>query len=148
MTKTQDRGTIPFWFLTAVIAYAILFMLVMTVVCHAEESTPEAICQAIWHAEGGFKTNHPYGILAKYKHTSPRQACINTVKHKYRDWNGRGEFLTYLASRYAPLKVANDPLNLNINWLKNVRYWLKHPKEARQDISGQIKPIVVKGGKH
>lgn len=39
---------------------------------------------AIKHAENSHK--HPYGIMARYRHTTPRQACINTVRHNYKKW--------------------------------------------------------------
>ena len=96
-------------------------------IAYCAEYSTESIVNAIYIAEGGAKTKHPYGILKKYKHTSPRQACINTVEHKYRDWiamGRKGEFITYLASKYAPLGVANDPGNLNKNWERNVRFYL------------------------
>lgn len=84
----------------------------------------ERLATAIYHAEGGAKTAHPYGILAKYKTTTPRQACINTINSKYRAWlktDRKLDYLSYLASKYAPVGVANDPTGLNKNWLGNVR---------------------------
>ena len=86
----------------------------------------ERLANAIYKAEGGSKTVHPYGILVKYKTTTPKQACINTCKHKYRDWLATDQQLTYLeylASKYAPIGDINDPTNLNKNWLRNVRYF-------------------------
>lgn len=95
-------------------------------------------CNAIYWAEGGNNTKHPYGILAKYKHTSPRQACINTVTHKWRDYSKlpyktrqRKRFLVYLQERYAPINASNDPGGLNKNWIKNVKWYLEHPKEVK-----------------
>jgi hypothetical protein len=86
-------------------------------------------CNAIYKAEGGEKTRHPYGILARYKHATPRQACINTIRHKYAIYKRSGlktPFLDYLGEKYAPTgKIANDPTHLNNNWTKNVSYWLK-----------------------
>ena len=84
------------------------------------------IANAIFKAENS--KNHPYGILAHYKHTTPRQACLNTIAHARRDWNGKGEFLVFLRDRYCPLKASNDPKGLNINWLKNVKYYLNKQK--------------------
>ena len=87
----------------------------------------EKLADAIYKAEGGAKTNHPYGILAKYKTTTPRQACLNTIKHKYKDWinqGAHGDFIEYLGSKYAPVGAANDPTGLNKNWVKNVKYFL------------------------
>ena len=93
----------------------------------------ERLATAIYFAEGGKKTAHPYGILTKYKHTTPRQACINTIRHKHKDWQDAGNpgnFLSYLQSRYAPIGAKNDPKGLNQNWLKNVRYYLNGGKNV------------------
>ena len=84
----------------------------------------DQIANAIYRAEGGSKASHPYGILKHYKHTSARQACLNTISHARRDWNGEGDFVSFLGSRYAPLNVANDPTGLNVNWIRNVKYFL------------------------
>jgi hypothetical protein len=90
--------------------------------CFAEgHYTVDQLANAIYRAENSKK--HPYGILKKYKTTSPRQACINTIKHAIRDYKG-GDFIEFLASRYAPLNCANDPTGLNVHWVKNVRYFL------------------------
>ena len=85
-----------------------------------------ALADAIYKAEGGSKTAHPYGILTKYKHTTPRQACINTCRTKYRAWEALGRkggvrgYLAYLGSKYAPIGAKNDPTGLNRHWVKNV----------------------------
>ena len=104
---------------------AIVALIVLCAYCtaHAEYSD-ESIANAIYKAEGGAKTKHPYGILAHYKHTTPRQACINTIRHARRDWNGKGDFIAFLGSRYCPIGASNDPTGLNKNWVKNVRYFL------------------------
>ena len=71
---------------------------------------------------------HPYGIMVKYAHTSPRNACKNTVMHQYRNWlavGHPGAFLGYLAAHYAPLNASNDPNGLNRNWIRNVSYFLR-----------------------
>lgn len=86
----------------------------------------EKLATAIYYAENS-KT-HPYGILTHYKHTTPRQACINTIKHALRDFDGKGDFLLFLQRRYAPIGVTNDPKGLNRNWLKNVRYYYGRAK--------------------
>lgn len=86
------------------------------------------IASAIYKAEGGAKTRHPYGILKKYKKTSPRQACLNTIRSKYKAWkaiNGpKKPFLEYLASKYCPVGADNDPTGLNVNWLRNVSFYM------------------------
>lgn len=84
----------------------------------------ERLADAIYIAEGGAKTNHPYGILKHYRDTTPRQACINTINHALKDFKGEEkDFILYLGNRYAPIGVANDPSNMNRNWIKNVKYW-------------------------
>jgi hypothetical protein len=90
---------------------------------------PEKMCDAIYIAEGGAKTKYPYGILKKYKVTTPRQACINTVNHALRDWDGSGDFIVFLGSRYCPVGAANDPKGLNKNWVKNVRYYYERSEK-------------------
>jgi hypothetical protein len=85
----------------------------------------DEIANAIYLAEGGAKTSHPYGILKKYKVTTPRQACLNTIAHARRDWDGKGDFIEFLGNRYAPIGVANDPTNLNRNWVSNVKSLLR-----------------------
>lgn len=97
--------------------------------CHAEEInwyevSTKRIVRAIYYAEGGSKTSHPYGILAHYKHTTPKQACINTVEHAkrdYRAYNGKLDFIEFLGSRYCPVGAKNDPKGLNKNWVRNVK---------------------------
>lgn len=72
--------------------------------CNAEYSASQ-IANAIYRAEGGGKTKYPYGILKKYKNTTPRQACLNTIQHAKRDWNGTGDFIEFLSKRYAPIPL-------------------------------------------
>jgi len=94
--------------------------------------TTDQIADAIYKAEGSNKTNHPYGILQKYKHTTPRQACINTIVHARKDFKGKykseSEFISLLGDRYCPVGAKNDPKGLNKNWKKNVNYFLNKTK--------------------
>lgn len=90
--------------------------------------SPEAenrLLKAIWALEGGNRTKWPYGIKVRYKTTSPRQACLNTIRHKHADWvsaGSRGDFRDYLADRYCPAK--GDPQG-NANWHKNIHLLTK-----------------------
>ncbi len=108
--------------------YLIMFtaatLLLVSFICmvKAEDYDPELLANAIFKAENS--KSHPYGILTHYKHTTPRQACINTIKHALRDWNGKGDFIVFLGSRYAPIGAKNDPKGLNKNWVRNVRRFL------------------------
>lgn len=81
----------------------------------------EKLADAIYKAEGGSKTSHPYGILKHYKTTTPRQACINTIKHAMRDYKS-GDFISFLGSRYCPVGCSND-VGTNQYWIKNVKYF-------------------------
>lgn len=98
-------------------------------VVHAENISGHPIEQwayAIKMAENSHA--HPYGIIVKYLHTSPRQACINTVRHQYRIWCHNAcnmPFLSFLGSKYAPIMANNDPTGLNVNWTRNVGYFLQ-----------------------
>jgi hypothetical protein len=92
----------------------------------------ERLADAIYKAEGGAKASHEYGILAHYKHTTPRQACINTINNQIKRHEKHKcgkDFLVCLRDRYAPLKASNDPKNLNANWLKNVKYFYEKNKK-------------------
>ncbi len=115
----------------------IMVLAMLTGIAHSEEVYPdEQIVNAIYLAEGGAKTNHPYGILTKYKVTTPRQACFNTVRnqrkrHKAHDCGY--SYLECLQRRYCPIGAKNDPTGLNKNWLKNVRYFLKKGGEYERD---------------
>ncbi len=80
---------------------------------------------AVYRAENS-KT-HPYGIMAKYKHTTPRQACLNTYATNYWKWvkaGKPGDFIDFIHKVYAPIGAANDPKNLNRHWAKNVKFYL------------------------
>jgi hypothetical protein len=103
------------------------------------------IANSIYWAEGGNKTNHPYGILVKYKNTSPRQACLNTIAHARRDWNGKGDFLGFLAKRYCPIGAKNDPTGLNKNWLTNVRFYLQRGAHG-QKTGASVQEVAEKKG--
>lgn len=84
----------------------------------------QRLANAIYHAEGGAKTRHPYGILTKYKTTTPRQACINTIVNQGKRHAGHDcgkEYLVCLRDRYCPIGAKNDPTGLNHSWINNVK---------------------------
>lgn len=91
--------------------------------------TVSEIADAIYKAEGGSRTKHPYGILRKYRNTTPRQICINTINHAIKDWNGQGDFIVFLGSRYCPLLDSRDVKGLNKNWVRNVKWFLQHKEK-------------------
>lgn len=100
----------------------ICIIMLLFVASSAYAYTADQIADAIYIAEGGANTAHPYGILKHYKHTTPRQACINTINHAARDYNGvmDDSFIVFLGNRYCPVGASNDPTGLNKNWISNV----------------------------
>jgi hypothetical protein len=101
----------------------VIILLLSSSVGYCSNIDIERLATAIYHAEGGAKTRHPYGILKKYKTTTPRQACINTIKSNLKRWDGQGDFILFLSRTYAPIGASNDPTGLNKNWVKNVTYF-------------------------
>jgi hypothetical protein len=99
--------------------YLLVFLFICAP-CYAEAINLDKLADAIYYAEGGSKTKHPYGILKKYKTTTPRQACMNTILHAQRDWNGNGDFIEFLGSRYCPIGSDTDDGNCK-NWVPNVK---------------------------
>ena len=80
------------------------------------------VADAIYLAEGGAKTKHPYGVLSvKVRNAQEaRQVCLNSIRNSRKRWEraGRpGDWLAYFANRWCP--PTAHPLNRN--WLRNVR---------------------------
>lgn len=83
------------------------------------------IVDAIYKAEGGAKTRHPFGILSVkcVGYDDCREVCFNTVRNnwfRYAEAGYKGEYLVYLANVYCPIGAGNDPKGLNKHWLGNV----------------------------
>jgi hypothetical protein len=79
-----------------------------------------SIVHAIYITEGGEYTKHPYGIIPHYEHTTPRQACINTVQHYITSHPSEvlsRSLVEHLAAKYCPSSV--DPIG-HKNWIKNM----------------------------
>jgi hypothetical protein len=91
----------------------------------------EKLADAIYKAEGGSKTNHPYGILQKYKTTTPRQACINTIQSslkRFEKQNNETDFIHFLSLTYCPIGAKNDKYGLNVNWERNVKFFYNNSR--------------------
>ncbi len=87
----------------------------------------EQVASAIYRTEGGTNTLWPYGIKHHYVHTTPRQACINTIQHYARDHNITtvdSTFVRGLSYVYCP--VQDDPIG-NARWQKNMLQILHLP---------------------
>lgn len=103
----------------------IIFLLIASPAFAQTKINIEKLATAIYYAEGGAKTNFPYGILIKYKTTTPRQACINTINSalkRYEKTNKKLDFITFLGLTYCPVGAKNDPTGLNKNWVRNVKF--------------------------
>jgi hypothetical protein len=97
-----------------------------------QDYTDKQIVEAIFKAEGGYKAQYLFGIrsVSYNSFEEAEKICYNTVRNnrkRYKDYGYKNynTFLEFLASRYAPLNVNNDPNNLNQYWLKNVKYFLE-----------------------
>ena len=136
--RTENNKERIFAYIKMAVFCIFFWLLVIMASCkvaHAENIAGYSADQwanAIRKAEGGNHTKHPYGILSKYKHTSHRKACINTIRHYWRDYSKlplqtrkSKRFLDYAQERYCPIGANNDPNGLNRNWSKNVSYWLR-----------------------
>lgn len=73
---------------------------------------------------------YPY-IDEKEKQLSWAASIVKKNLERF-EANPRGykDFISYLASRYAPIGVKNDPIGLNNHWEKNVRFFYKKFKNS------------------
>ena len=92
---------------------------------------PAAFLQAVVDAEGGRDA-----IIRAVQCSVPSVTTLNkalevtcrTITHALSDWvlqdkgDGREprDFIDFLGARWAPQGAANDPTNLNANWVRNV----------------------------
>lgn len=94
------------------------WLLVGLLTLSARGYSVDQLADAIYRAEGGSKTRHPYGVL---KPTSnPRLACKQTIIHAMVDFcvTPEPDFIRFLGSRYCPPNI--DPIG-HRRWVHNVR---------------------------
>lgn len=110
-------------FIQQILIITILLGVIMVKGCNmpAMAYSIDNLADAIYKTENSNK--HPYGIMSKYNHTSPRQACVNTIKHRLKSWDRKGDFITYLGLTYSPPKI-------NPNWVRLVHYFINHSKKG------------------
>ena len=78
----------------------------------------------IYHEEKGYLHN---GKIYHYVNEKEKQlswaayTIRNNLKRFGEDSKGHNNFISYLASIYAPIGASNDPTGLNVNWEKNVK---------------------------
>jgi len=111
------------WTHTAHIVVVMLFLFSPAAKAELPAEQVTKIVDAIYLAEGGAKAKYGIKSVSCTSLSECRQICENTVRNNYRRWlkaGGQGDYLEFLANRYAPAHV--HPLNKN--WLPNVRYFL------------------------
>lgn len=120
-----------------IIFITLMFISLITSCVQAGTYTYDQLADAIYLAEGGGNAKKPYGILSVpcKGEKGCRKICINTIRnnvkrHKSYGYKTHPNYLEFLASRYAPVGVENDPQGLNRNWIKNVWWFLNNPKET------------------
>jgi len=116
------------------LCFALFFVICALSMClagsaEAREISVPRIVDAIYLAEGGEKARKPYGILSVPcgSKAECRRIAERTVRNNFKRWadaGAEGDYLEFLARRYAPIGAENDPKGLNENWLKNVRHFL------------------------
>lgn len=95
-----------------------LFLISCQPCVHAQIDV-ERLVNAIGKAENSKK--HSYGIMKKFKHTTPKQACRNTIKHRLKGFKGSPQaFIKHLGASYCPLSDKRDKGHLNQYWVGNV----------------------------
>ena len=115
---------------------ALLLLVSVSFKAHAEfvPDTKEKVNQlvdAIYKAENS--TKYPYGIKSidtKGNKEYARKICVNTVKNNVKRWKDsvkkgdKRSYLKFLGDRFCPPKAHKK----NVNWLPNVRWFLKQHK--------------------
>jgi len=111
--------------------YLIAVVVILMCVGSAGAWTDTEIVNAIYQAEGGASAQYKYGIRSVHyqDEAEARHICFNTVRNNRKRFADYGHikyatYLEFLASRYCPIGVSNDPKGLNQHWLKNVRFFL------------------------
>ena len=91
------------------------------------------LVNAIYKAENS--TKYPYGIKSidtKGNKEYARKICVNTVKNNVKRWKDsvkkgdKRSYLKFLGDRFCPPKAHKK----NVNWLPNVRWFLKQHKQG------------------
>jgi hypothetical protein len=89
------------------------------------------LADAIYKAEGGAKTNFPYGVRSidtKGNKEYAQKICLNSIRNAQKRWKKAGEpedFVTFMGRRYIPPKE-------NPNWVRLVKYFYKTEMEKQK----------------
>ena len=100
----------------------------------------EEILQAIWQVEGKEKAAPYYYGVRSVKCRSKgacREVCRRTIRNnrvRYaKTKSNSGDFINFLARKFAPIGVANDPRGLNRNWERNMRMILAKNRRTKKN---------------
>lgn len=135
MYRSTNKGNHPMMSRLFVIVLSVFCVLPCSVLEGSEVVNIEVLASSIRIAEG----NPNYGILKKIKGKNYRKACIQTIQHAQRDWDGKGSFIAFLGSRYCPTKGSNlrpAEKKLNGNWVGNVTF---HYRRLLNQKNGTLK---------
>lgn len=105
----------------------------------SHEYSDEEIVEAIGKAENSVK--YPYGIKSlKYEDRSDRSLskkdwakmiCLNSIRNARKRWEKAGkpeDFIFFMSRRFCPINAPDDPNGFNVNWKRNVHYFLRRRK--------------------
>lgn len=108
----------------------------MIVLCPVDATgwTDIEIANSIFWSEGGRQAQYAYGIRS-VKYSSWREAreiCLRTIRNNKKRYLKYGykthkDFISFLASRYAPLSAHK----INRNWKKNVLFYLGKRRQPK-----------------
>jgi len=127
---------------SGIIMFLIMTMIMFFVVIVCSKVSADEVDEyvtAIFHAEGGFKSSVPFGIMHKNcnweKFDECERLCRETILNnriRFRKYGRKAykDYLSFLASRYAPVNAENDNGTKRFR-KKNVVYFLKNPKPIR-----------------
>jgi len=83
----------------------------------------DKMADAIYKAEGGANTKHPYGVKS-VSTTDARKTTLVSINNNWKRWQqagSKGDFVDFMANRWCP--VVSDPVG-NKNWKVNVKKML------------------------
>lgn len=111
-------------------------------VVQAQEFSNVQIVNAIYLAEGGINATYAYGIRSVHYSTKSeaRRIAFRTVENNKKRFEKYGyrlypSFIQFLGSRFCPTTGrdrSESEIRLNQYWVKNVMYYLNHPKVVKK----------------
>ena len=93
---------------------------------------PQGNARTTYVNDTGYKSGSTFH---NYSDEKEKQLCwaawtVRKNRERFnRNSEGHNDFISYLASKYAPEGVSNDPTNLNKNWERNVRHFYRKYKK-------------------